>query len=83
MDVDEEGGAGGRAGPDLPNPAMEGSPEWRDGGRGWAARPPWPRRKRRSARGASQRGVVTCEVGKKGKNRTGKGKGCVTSGKGG
>ena len=31
MDVDEEGGAGGRAGPDLPNPAMEGSPEWREG----------------------------------------------------
>ena len=83
MDVEEEGRARGRGGPDVLNMAMGSSLEGRDGGRGWAARPPWPRQKRRSARGASRRGIVTREVGKKGKNRTGKGKGCVTSGKGG
>ena len=30
-----------------------------------------------------EKGVVSSEVGKKGNNRTGKDKGCVTSGKGG
>lgn len=38
----KEEATGGRGGPDLLDPAMGSSPKRRDGGRGWAARPPWP-----------------------------------------